>query len=439
MTLPNPSHVILGEHLAQAGGVGFAGKSQARADGVISYGGDGHLATIAPTRTGKGRDVIIPNLLHYQGPVIVIDPKGENFTVCAKRRAQMGHRVVKLDPFGVIDQHTDSLNPLDIFSLGGADLESDSQTLAELIARGIKGEKEPFWDLSGAAFLSGLICHAASQGDPDKANLNTVMEQFSDDDVTYSLAVLLDTNKDINTFARREIASVLQLVECTRAGIIATAQSYLKGLQSPRVARVLRQSSFSLKGVVAGDPLDIFIVIPPNRLATHRALLKLQVGVLLAAVMSRRHRPKLRTLFILDEVAQLETFTLLESMITLAGGYGAWVWMFLQDLAQLQNCYKTSWKTILNNCSVVQTFGINNRDMATQWSGYLEHGPHQLQSLGRDEQVVLVNGQGEFRCRRLNYLADRRFAGLYDDNPLYASPKQDRRDPRQNGRVLTSR
>src|SRR5262245_47095871 len=42
----------------------------------ILYAEDRHLVTIAPTGAGKGRGVIIPNLLRFEGSVIVIDPKG---------------------------------------------------------------------------------------------------------------------------------------------------------------------------------------------------------------------------------------------------------------------------------------------------------------------------------------------------------------------------
>ena len=34
-------------------------------DGFIHWDGDGHLMTVAPTRTGKARTTIIPNLLRY--------------------------------------------------------------------------------------------------------------------------------------------------------------------------------------------------------------------------------------------------------------------------------------------------------------------------------------------------------------------------------------
>ena len=38
---------------------------------------DRHMMTIAGSRAGKGRACIIPNLLHYAGSTLVIDPKGE--------------------------------------------------------------------------------------------------------------------------------------------------------------------------------------------------------------------------------------------------------------------------------------------------------------------------------------------------------------------------
>jgi type IV secretion system protein VirD4 len=50
---------------------------------LLRYPGPAHLLTIAPTRTGKGVGTIIPNLIDYPGPVVCIDPKGENAIVTA--------------------------------------------------------------------------------------------------------------------------------------------------------------------------------------------------------------------------------------------------------------------------------------------------------------------------------------------------------------------
>lgn len=68
----------------------------------VSYKGDRHLLTVAPTRAGKGTTQIIPNLLTYEGSMLVIDPKGENALLTAVRRKSMGQNVHIVDPWGIV-------------------------------------------------------------------------------------------------------------------------------------------------------------------------------------------------------------------------------------------------------------------------------------------------------------------------------------------------
>ncbi len=414
--------ILLGEQTTRPR-LGFGqGPAATTAGDLVTYSGNAHLCTVAPTRSGKGTGVIVPNLLSYPGPVVVFDPKGENYQVTARRRRELGHTVIKLDPFGVIDDHSDGLNPLDLFELPGMDVESESQALAELLSRGIVGQKEPFWDISGTAFSSGLLSLAATQEDPEQRNVPHICDHLSSSDTVYSLAVVLDAIGDrLSRHARGEIASVLQMPDVTRGGVMATAKTYFKPFGTERVQATLKASTFSLQEIVDGAPLSVYLILPPHRVYSHRGLLKMWIGTLLSAIFTRHSQPPLRTLFLLDEVAQLETFPLLSALITLSAGYGVTVHTFWQDLAQIKSCYPRDWKTILNNCAVVQTFGIYNRDMASQWGDYLDHGPDQLRSLQQDEQILSIHGQGEHRCRRLNYLTDSRFAGQFDDNPLYGS------------------
>ncbi len=415
--------IILGWQSKRSAKIGF-GKQLSpttQDQNPVTYAGDSHLITIAPTGAGKGRGVIIPNLLTYNGPVVVFDPKGENYITTARRRREMGQQVVKLDPFGVVDGESDSFNPLDIFNLQNVDLESDAQMLAELLSRGVTGFKEPFWDVSGSALQSGVIAHVATM-EEEKRQLSSVRDLLMADDTVYSLAVVLDTvGKTMNKMAHDEIAAFLQMPELTRGGVLATANSYLKSILSDRVIRTLQQSSFNLQDVVDGKPLSIYLIIPPDKLQSHRAVVKLWVGALLKAITSRQSIPEQKTLFMLDECGQLQHFPFLETIITLCRGYGALCWTFWQDLAQLQHWYPTSWKTILNNCGVIQTFGINNRDMATQWSGYLDHGPSQLRGLRSNQQVLSIHGRREQVSTLFDYLSDAPFIGRFDDNRLFRS------------------
>src|SRR5436189_154809 len=83
----------------------------------------------APTRAGKGVGAIIPALLTYPGSVIVTDIKGENYQVTARHRRELGQQVVVLDPFNLVTAKDkgDKLNPFDLFSVAGSDIESDAE------------------------------------------------------------------------------------------------------------------------------------------------------------------------------------------------------------------------------------------------------------------------------------------------------------------------
>ena len=53
----------------------------------------------APTRSGKGVGVVIPNLLNWPDSVVVLDIKGENYDITAGYRARHGQAVYAFSPF----------------------------------------------------------------------------------------------------------------------------------------------------------------------------------------------------------------------------------------------------------------------------------------------------------------------------------------------------
>jgi type IV secretion system protein VirD4 len=53
----------------------------------------------APTRSGKGVGVVIPNLLNWPHSVVVLDIKGENYDITAGFRAAHGQAVYAFSPF----------------------------------------------------------------------------------------------------------------------------------------------------------------------------------------------------------------------------------------------------------------------------------------------------------------------------------------------------
>ncbi len=386
----------------------------------ILYGEDRHLVTIAPTGAGKGRGVIIPNLLRFEGSVIVIDPKGETWHVTARRRKEMGQEVRLLDPFGAVSKRTDSLNPFDLFDRPGALLDADAEMLASLLAGDVGFHKEPFWDNWGRSLMAGVIAAVAETSPKAERHFGKVREILMSDDAVYNLAALIENHDDLNRLSKQNISSFLPITEQTRSGILSTAQSYLKVVNSDSALRSLSKSTISLDSVRKGDPMTIYIVIPPDKLESHGALLRLWVGALMLTVMGRKRRPKRSTLFLLDECAQLGEFGPLRQSMTLLRGYGLQVWPFFQDLSQLQRLYPKDWRTIFNNAGVFQLFGVANHLMAKESSDLIgDIDADILRNMAKDRQVIAVSNEKAMSARLPDYLLDPPFAGQFDANPMF--------------------
>jgi len=387
----------------------------------ILYGGP-HLLTCAPTGSGKGRCCAVPALLEYPGQVVAIDIKGELYGCTHRRRREMGHQVIKLDPFRVVDSTTDGFNPLEMFQLPTTDFDTDSQLVAAMLAEGNKFGRDPFWDTTASGLHSAVINYLVTLQPKEKQNLNEMRRLLCSDDVIYKIACLMDTvGKQMRELAYQEFSSFLQLAEReTRPSVLATAQSYIKTFNSERVAAMLERSSFSLQDFADGKPLSIYVIIPPERLESHRPLLRITLASLFAAVFSRKRIPNPRTLFLIDEAGNLGSFPVMKAAMTLCRGFGVRCWTFWQDMQQIQDCYPTCWRTILNNAGALQLFGMTTNLMAREWADVLGCTPGRLLDLKPDEQFLLLQEQGERVCRRLDYLNDARYRGLYDDNRFYS-------------------
>src|SRR5262249_34417818 len=78
---------------------------------LLVFGGPEHVMLHAPTRSGKGVGVVIPNLLTWPDSVVVLDVKRENWEASAGFRAAHGQEVILFDPLDA-EGRTARFNPL---------------------------------------------------------------------------------------------------------------------------------------------------------------------------------------------------------------------------------------------------------------------------------------------------------------------------------------
>ena len=391
--------------------------------GLLLSSCGGHNTIVAPTGGGKGVGSIVPALLGYDGPTITIDPKGENYAITAAHRRRLGDEVVLLDPFGVTGDAAGSLNPLDLASIGTDAPEDSGRTLSDLLIGGGTYSADPFWDNTSGALLAGLLTTAVADQEPEKRRLSWLRDLFSED-FAYSIAVMLDTNAIRNRDARQEITTFLSnCSERTRPSIQSTAAQHLRLFGSDAVRRATDTTSFDLGKIVDGARISLYIVIPPDKLSSHRSLLRLWLGTLTRVLTTRKVVPRLDTLMLIDEAAQLGRMQEIVSGITLLRGYGLRLWTYWQDLSQVRTLYPNEWPTMLNNCTTVQLFGARNWRMAEEFASVSgEIDAARVLTLDRDQQLVIAEGRTRV-VARLNYLRDPAFARRYAPNPFYARPK----------------
>jgi type IV secretory pathway TraG/TraD family ATPase VirD4 len=109
------------------------------------------VALAAPTRSGKGVGIVIPNLLHWTSSLVCLDIKGENFDKTSGFRAQFS-KVYKFDPFS---EYTHCYNPLSYISRDASKTISDIQTIARILWP--YNDKEPIWNDSSCNLFQGLV------------------------------------------------------------------------------------------------------------------------------------------------------------------------------------------------------------------------------------------------------------------------------------------
>ena len=385
----------------------------------IWHSGEGHLVTIAPTGAGKGVSCIIPALLTWDGPAIVVDPKGENFAVTAERRRQLGQKVAVLDPFNVTEtEQWDALNPLDLVAADSPSAPDDAAVIAKLLIQGRVSVRDPFWDERAESLIAGLVLYVAMT---TRAPLRSLAEvRFL---IEQNEAGLDATAKDMHRTGNTDVAAAANILQTrasnTRSGIMSSTSSHLSFLRAGPVQSSLAESTISLEDVQRGLPMTIYLVVPPDKLISHGKLLRLWLGVLMTTLARRRRQPLKPTLLILDEAAQLGPLDELRAAVTLMRGYGVKVWSFWQDLSQLMHTYPLDWRSIMNNCSVQQMFGAATPQASAEVETYLGGRLPRLAGLGQSEALLIERGETPRTVTRPNYLTDRMFRGLARSNPFY--------------------
>jgi type IV secretion system protein VirD4 len=385
--------------------IGFSSTAPPTTGDLITYRGDGHLVTFAPTGTGKTSGPVICNALTHPGQLIVIDMKGEVHAATAEARTAMGQRIHVLDMRDGAD--SDALNPLDLAAKTGTEPAAIGRSFAaELLDRNPK-ETDRFWNDFAESIIAGGV--AWMLADCEDATMSGLFDIFNLEDPVYGIARIMDGENIRDRSAKAAFAAFLNLPEKeTRPSVLGTVQTHLRLFDSDLTRRLTDETTMDLDGLIAGKPMSLYVIVPPFRLTAYRPLLRMWLSGLILTLMQRKSPPKDRTLILCDEVGNLGRIDALLTAATLMRSWGITLWTFWQNVGQLQ-VYDAQANTIVDNAGVVQVFGARNLRMAQELANLIGGvSPEEILRMPHDEQILLIEGKMT-RCRQARYYSDKMF------------------------------
>ncbi len=323
---------------------------------------EGYAILFARTRTGKGAGVVIPNLLDYRGSVICTDPKGENFAVTAKARAQRG-RVVCLNL--IQPASSAKFNPLDMIRIGTSHEADDAVEIAKLLITPDSQSGE-HWDNRASNLLLCLILFVCYryEDQPQLRNLAKVRALVALG--WQGLKSVFEEAATLGPTSMREAASgFLGMGESDEGkSIVSNADKAMSIWSADRPAGMLSsESTFDFRDFNR-EVMTGYICVDEEKLPIYGGFLRVMMGCALIAMTRAKNEapPAEPTLLLVDEAAALGRIEPLETGVGYLGTYARLLLVF-QDMDQLARIYPKA-DSMLANAGCRIFFGISENRTA---------------------------------------------------------------------------
>ncbi|WP_430450725.1 type IV secretory system conjugative DNA transfer family protein [Rhodopirellula europaea] len=355
----------------------------------IGVGDDRHQVLIAGSRAGKGRSVLVPNLvcLPSTTSIFCIDPKGDlaRYT-CRYRREILGQNTGVLDPFGVSGPGTlkyrVSMNPMTMLN------PNDRLTFvpnAKLIADSIvvSGDfKDRHWDETSKAILAGLVLHVrCHERYSNVRDLVTVWQLISelatpdpDDMNDYWLKKEMLGSDAAGGLVRNAARQFYDRTGGEFSSVLSNLRKHTDWIGIECMQNCLRGNSIDLRDLKRSS-LALYSALPAMRMGDLSGWNRLLVQLTLAAHEEVQEKSLDSTVLMLDEFNVLGHLSCLETAAAQIAGLQAKIVAVIQDLGQLQSKYPKSWETFLANSGVVQAFGMADQTTLEYFSKLMGQTP----------------------------------------------------------------
>lgn len=399
-----------------AGGI-VVGKHGGR---MVCFTGQQFVILAAPTRSGKGVGVVVPNCLVWTESLVVLDIKQENFGYTSGYRQKvLGQEVYLFNPFaeetsksGAPLPKTHRWNPFDNISKGVF-------RVGEVMNLGrsfwpITGSKEDFWNdlalnlfLGITLFLFELQEQRIKEGSDSElpsypVSIGEVLRQSagrgSGQPIKKYLSGLVTQHDWLSGECRDSISDFLSSSDDVLASIMSTFKAPLGIWRNPIVDAATSVSDFDLNDV-RKKRMTVYIGVKPNQLGNAAKIINLLfsqlVNINTKELPTSKSNPagnpalKYSCLLLMDEFTAIGKVPIIAKAVSYIAGYNLRLLPIIQAPSQLESVYgKEDAATLMANHAMQIAYAPREQKDAAAYSEMLGYFTEKSTSISRPKGAM---------------------------------------------------
>jgi type IV secretion system protein VirD4 len=437
---------------------------------LLRLPGQQFVALAAPTGTGKGVSIVIPNLLDWTQSCVVLDIKQENFSITSKyRQSVLKQDVYLVNPFSFETHKYNPLTYIDMEDNEKRDLQL--MDLANILYPFGGTENDKFFNQNAQNLLIG-ICYMYRDLTSSQEGLALLQDiNFTPNftlygllDMSQNMEIKLDESSDtikgfdkiiefLNSYeylsqeTNNRFNSYLNIEsKNTKSGVWSSFITPLLFFQNEVTKKATSQSDFDLRDL-RKKRMTIYIGITPDELAKAQLFLNIlwsQIISLNTKELPEQNKAlKYECLLMMDEFTAIGYMPILQKSVSYIRGYALRLVTIFQNISQIQDARPTGYgkegaKTLLANhgCKVYFAQEENeDAEMVSKLLGYktikqtsrsFNHGgksggsnsrnvsetkralmlPQELKELDNKKEIITVLGNKPLICEKAFYYND---------------------------------
>jgi type IV secretion system protein VirD4 len=407
----------------------------------LTFAGQQFVMLAAPTRSGKGVAVAIPNLLTYPDSMVVLDLKLENYKYTSAYRQKYGQKVFLWAPFAE-DGKSHGWNVFDSI----AD-RPEHLRIGDVQAIGLKfyptnvEAKTKFWNDLARNLFVGLSLYLMETATKERCcTLGEIFRQSSGMGRPIKEHIgQLRATKGLSEACTGALNRFLASGDEVLSSILSTFNAPLLIFDNPIVDAATSHSSFDINEV-RRQRMTIYIGIQPNRLEDAALLVNLFFSQLIdlnTSVLPEHDASlKYQCTLVLDEFTAIGRVNIIDTSNAFIAGYDLRLLTIIQAVSQMErpSLYgKEGTRTLVVNHGAKVVYPPKDHQEAKDLSdalGYFtetsvsksrtpgkprgeNHSdqkralmmPQELEEMGQDEEILLGFGK-PIRCKKAFYYND---------------------------------